>query len=195
MMQDLNRQIRIKGAIYGIVLGVIILALNLISYFIMVKLNTPKWVTAFSQPLFTNVLPIVAAALICFRLRKKIGGYWTLRQASSGIFAMFLTSYLIFFFGMLLYSKVIDPAMALNIENKIESVKAAIRKDQGVSQQHIDEETKGLRKDFNERENTSVLRSVQSFGIVIVLVFLASLIFAALFKNDPPAYVAPNKKQ
>ncbi|WP_198170151.1 DUF4199 domain-containing protein [Mucilaginibacter arboris] len=194
-MQDLNRQIRIKGAIYGIVLGVIILALNLISYFIMVKLNTPKWVTAFSQPLFTNVLPIVAAALICFRLRKKIGGYWTLRQASSGIFAMFLTSYLIFFFGMLLYSKVIDPAMALNIENKIESVKAAIRKDQGVSQQHIDEETKGLRKDFNERENTSVLRSVQSFGIVIVLVFLASLIFAALFKNDPPAYVAPNKKQ
>ena len=194
-MQDLNRQIRIKGAIYGIGLGVIILALNLISYFVMVKLTTPKWVTVFSQPLFTNVFPIVAAVLICLRLRKKIGGYWTLRQASSGIFAMFLTSYLIFFCGIFLYAHVIDPAMELNIENKIESVKAAIRNDQGVSQQHINEETKGLREDFNDRQNTSTLRSVQSFGIVIVLVFLASLIFGALFKNDEPKYIASGKKQ
>ncbi len=194
-MQDLNRRIRIKGAKYGAVLGVIILSLHLISYFSMVKTSTPLWVTAFSPLIFTNLLPIVAAILLCLRLRQRIGGYWELRQAASGIFVMFLTSYLIFFFGFLLFSKVIEPKTDINLENKIESVKAAIRKGQNVSKQHINEETKGLRKDFNERQNSGVLGFVQSFGIVVVLLFLASLIFGALFKNDPPVYVPTNKKQ
>ncbi len=194
-MQDLNRQIRIKGAQYGAVLGAVILALNLFSYFLMTKVSTPLWVTAFSPLIFTNLLPIVAAILLCLRLREKIGGYWELRQASSGIFVMFLTSYLIFFFGFLLFSKVIEPATDINLQNKIESVKAAIRQNQGTSQQHINEETKGLRKDFNDRQKSGVLGFVQSFGIVVVLLFLASLIFGALFKNDPPQYIKVSKKQ
>lgn len=192
-MQDLDRQIRIKGATYGAVLGVVILALHIISYLLMVKVSTPFWVTAFSPLLFTNVLPIVAAVLLCLKLRQKIGGYWHLRQAASGIFVMFLTSYLIFFFGFLLFSKVIEPATDLNLENKIESTKAAIRQQQGVSLQHIREETKGLRKDFNSRQNSGVLGFVESFGIVVVLLFIASLIFGALFKNEPLVYAASNK--
>jgi len=194
-MQDLNRQIRIKGAQYGAVLGAVILALHLFSHFLMTKVSTPLWVTAFSPLIFTNLLPIVAAILLCLRLREKIGGYWELRQASSGIFVMFLTSYLIFFFGFLLFSKVIEPATDINLQNKIESVKAAIRQNQGTSQQHINEETKGLRKDFNDRQKSGVLGFVQSFGIVVVLLFLASLIFGALFKNDPPQYIKVSKKQ
>lgn len=195
-MQDLNRQIRIKGAMYGAFLGISILLLHVISYFIMAKLSMPNWVTAFSPLLFTNVFPIIAAVLLCLRLRNKIGGYWQLRQAASGIFAMFLTSYLVFFFGMLLFSKVIEPNMELNIENKIEAVKTAIRRDQHETQQHIDQEVKELRADYNKRHNSGVWGFVQSFGIVVVLLFLASLIFGALFKNDPPVYATTaGKKQ
>lgn len=193
-MQDLNRQIRIQGAIYGAVLGVIILVLHISSYLIMVKVSTPLWVTAFSPLIFTNVLPIIAAVLLCLKLREKIGGYWDLRQAASGIFVMFLVSYLIFFFGFLLFSKVIEPATDVNLENKIEVTKAAIRKGQNVSQQHINEETKGLRKDFNDRQNSGIWGFVQSFGIVVVLLFLASLIFGALFKNESLQPV-PNKEK
>ena len=192
-MQDLNRQIRIQGAIYGGVLGVLILVLHIASYLVMVKVSTPLWVTAFSPLIFTNVLPIIAAVLLCLNLREKIGGYWHFRQAASGIFVMFLVSYLIFFFGFLLFSKVIEPATDLNLENKIEATKAAIRQQQGVSLQHIQEETKGLRKDFTDRLNSGVWGFVQSFGIVVVLLFLASMIFGALFKNDPPVYAPSNK--
>ncbi len=194
-MQDLNRQIRIKGVKYGAVLGVIILVLHLISYFLMVKVSTPLWITAFSPLIFTNIFPIVAAVFLCLRLRKKIGYHWDLRQAASGIFVMFLTSYFIFFFGFLLFSKVIEPATDINLQNKIESVKAAIRKGQGISMQHISEETKALRKDYNDRQNSGFWGFVQSFGIVVLLLFLASLIFGALFKNEPPVYVAADKKQ
>jgi hypothetical protein len=194
-MQNLNRRIRIQGAIYGVVLGMIILVLHIASYLIMVKVNTPLWVTAFSPLIFTNVLPILAAIILCLKLREKIGGYWHLRQAASGIFVMFLVSYLLFFFGFLLFSKVIEPATDLNLENKIEATKAAIRKDQGVSLQHIEQETKGLRKDFNDRQNSGVWGFIQSFGIVVVLLFLASLIFGALFKNETPAYASTDKKQ
>ena len=191
-MQDLNRQIRVKGAMYGGVLGVVILVLHIASYLVMVKVSTPLWVTAFSPLIFTNVLPIIAAVLLCLNLREKIGGYWHFRQAASGIFVMFLVSYLIFFFGFLLFSKVIEPATDLNLENKIEATKAAIRKEQGVSLQHIEQETKTLRKDYTDRQNSGVLGFVQSFGIVVVLLFLASMIFGALFKNDPPVYTASN---
>ena len=192
-MQDLNRQIRVKGAMYGGVLGVLILVLHIASYLVMVKVSTPLWVTAFSPLIFTNVLPIIAAVLLCLNLREKIGGYWHFRQAASGIFVMFLVSYLIFFFGFLLFSKVIEPATDLNLENKIEATKAAIRKEQGISLEHIEQETKTLRKDYTDRQNSGVLGFVQSFGIVVVLLFLASMIFGALFKNDPPVYTASNK--
>ncbi len=194
-MQDLNRQIRIKGAQYGAVLGVSIFLLHLFSYFLMTKVSTPLWVTAFSPLIFTNLIPIVIAILFCLRLRNKIGGFWTLRQASSGIFVMFFTSYLIFFFSMILYSKVIDPAMELNIQNKIEAVKAAIRSNQNTSRQHINEETAALRKDYNERQKSGAWGYVQSFGIVVLLVFLASLIFGALFKNESLVQVSAEKKQ
>ena len=194
-MQDLNRQIRVQGAIYGGILGVIILALHIASYLVMVKVSTPLWVTAFSPLIFTNVLPIIAAVLLCLKLREKIGGYWHLRQAASGIFVMFLVSYLIFFFGFLLFSKVIEPATDLNLETKIEATKAAIRKEQGVSLQHIEQETKGLRKDYNDRQNSGVWGFVQSFGIVVVLLFLASLIFGALFKNESLQPNPTNKTQ
>lgn len=193
-MQDLNRQIRIKAAIYGIFLGIIILGLHLLSYFVMVKISTPLWVTAFSPLLFTNLLPIVIAILFCWRLRAKVGGYLTLRQAASGIFVMFLISYLLFFFSLILYSRVIDPQYEINIQNKIESVKAAIRHDQHVSQQHINEEIKGLRNDYNVRQKSGVWGFIQSFGIVVVLLFLASLIFGALFKNEEMVHVDPQKK-
>lgn len=194
-MQESNRRIRIKATIYGIFLGIIILALHLLSYVVMVKISTPLWVTAFSPLLFTNIIPIVAAILFCLRLRKKIGGYWHLRQAASGIFVMFLVSYLLFFFSLILYSKVIDPNYELNIENKIESVKTAIRVDQHVSRQHINEEIKGLRRDYNIRQNSGVLGFVQSFGIVVVLLFLASLIFGALFKNEQMVPLQSAEKQ
>lgn len=194
-MQDLNRKIRIQGAIYGAELGVIILVLHIASYLIMVKVSTPLWVTAFSPLIFTNILPIIAAVLLCLKLREKIGSYWHLRQAASGIFVMFLVSYLIFFFGFLLFSKVIEPATDLNLENKIEATKAAIRKGQSVSQQYINEETKGLRKDFNDRQNSGVWGFVQSFGIVVLLLFLTSLIFGALFKNESLQPNPINEKQ
>lgn len=194
-MQDLNRQIRTKGAQYGSLLGVSVFLLHLFSYFLMTKVSTPLWVTAFSPLIFTNLVPIIIAILFCLRLREKIGGYWTLRQAASGIFVMFFTSYLIFFFSMILYSKVIDPAMELNIQNKIEVVKAAIRSNQNTSQQHIKEETAALRKDYNERQKSGAWAYVQSFGIVVLLLFLASLIFAALFKNESLVYVSAEKRQ
>ena len=194
-MQDLNRKIRIKGIQYGVVLGVSIFLLNLFSYFLMTKVNTPLWMTAFSPLIFTNLLPIVIAILLCLHLREKIGGYWTLRQAASGVFMMFFTSYIIFFFSMIVYSKVIDPAMGFNIENKIEAVKAAIRRNQNTSGQHIREETAALRKDFNERQQSGAWGYVQSFGIVVLLLFLASLIFGALFKNEELVRVSSNKNQ
>lgn len=194
-MQELNRKIRIKGAQYGAILGASIFLLNLFSYFLMTKVSTPLWMTAFSPLIFTNILPIVIAILLCLRLREKIGGYWTLRQAASGVFMMFFTSYFLFFFSMILYSKVIDPAMGVNIENKIEVVKAAIRRNQQTSEQHIHEETTALRKDFNERQKSGTWGYVQSFGIVVLLLFLASLIFGALFKNEEIISVPSNKKQ
>ncbi|RYE11867.1 MAG: DUF4199 family protein [Sphingobacteriaceae bacterium] len=194
-MHDLNRKIRLKGLQYGAVLGVSIFLLNLFSYFLMTKISTPLWMTAFSPLIFTNILPIVIAILLCLRLREKIGGYWTLRQAASGVFMMFFTSYFIFFFSMILYSKVIDPAMGVNIENKIEVVKAAIRRNQQTSEQHINEETAALRKDFNERQKSGTWGYVQSFGIVVLLLFLASLIFGALFKNEEIVSIPSDKKQ
>ena len=194
-MDKSKRAIRLKGAKYGIFLGVIILVLHLLSYFVMVKLTTPLWVTAFSPLIFTNILPIIAALIFCLRLRKQIGGYWDLRQAASGIFVMFMVSYLLFFFSLILYSRVIDPQYEINIQNKIESVKAAIRHDQHVSQQHIDDEIKGLHNDYVVRQQSGVWGFVQSFGIVVVLLFLASLIFGALLKNEEHISYSPQKSK
>jgi hypothetical protein len=88
-VDNVDKQLRKDAIIKGLMLGFTVLALSIFSfYFITALTKTMSFIVA-GPYIFAVVLPITATALFCFSMRKKIGGYWTFRQAVTGIFLMF----------------------------------------------------------------------------------------------------------
>jgi hypothetical protein len=186
-MDTLEQKIRETFIKNGLLLGVILLALSIFSfYFITVISNSPVLFVA-APIVFTLVIPIIVVVVICFQGRKKIGGYWTFRQATTGIFIMFLIGYFIQIAGRdLIFAKLIEPHMVEKTEAAFMNASAAIKKQPGVNQKQIDQNVVDIRKSFEDQKNVTIGKNIQDILISIIFIFVLALIFAALFKRDPP---------
>src|SRR4051794_29071294 len=102
----------------GLILGLILLAFNIISFYLITTvLKSPLGVIGVPY-LFSIILPIPFAIVSCYNLRVLMGASWDFRIATSGIFIMFLTAYLVIFIGRdLIFAKAIEPQMNKKIEN------------------------------------------------------------------------------
>src|ERR1700733_7050051 len=103
---------RIKGIFlkYGIALGFILLALGIFSYYLITRVTTSPVLFVAIPIFFSLFIPIFLTVFFCFNGRKKLGGYWTFKQATTGIFIMFLVAYLIQFIGKdIVFNKFIEP--------------------------------------------------------------------------------------
>lgn len=189
-MNELENKIRINGVKFGLVLGVIVTVLSLISYYFVISTQSPALFVA--APIFFSVfIPIFCVVFLCFTARKSIGGYWSFKQATTGIFVMFLVAYLIQFIAKdIVFDKVIEPTSSQKTALAAINAKQKIMQEKGMSSQAIDQETGKLKKDLQQISHTTIGGTIQGFVISILFVFLFALIFAALFKRDP-VYAKP----
>src|SRR6202007_1862689 len=134
LMNDIDQQIRINGIKKGVFLGVIITALSIISYYFVTSGNQSPVLFVAAPVFFSIFLPIFAVVFFCFDSRKKIGGYWTFRQATTGIFIMFLIAY-IFQFAVrdVAFNRFIEPNSVQKTQAAAISAKAAIMKQRHAS--------------------------------------------------------------
>src|SRR5579871_5515085 len=95
-MSQLENTIRRVSAIKGLLLGAVLLAVSILSYYVLVYYATQNaWLIIFSTVIFSVVIPIIVVLIFCFDLRKSVGGYWTFKQAVTGIFIMLAVNYVI----------------------------------------------------------------------------------------------------
>src|SRR5437868_4607436 len=112
MSVELDKTIKKQGLIRGLILGSVLTAIGIAYFYLTIGIPSPVLI-AVNLVLFPYILPIVAAAFLCFNLRRKIGGFWTLRQAVTGIFIMFAISYITeFILQDQVFVKVIEPNTA-----------------------------------------------------------------------------------
>lgn len=184
-----DKDLKVEAIKNGLGLGLIMVVLGLVSAYLIMN-STSIW-AIFLYPVCLNIiLPIVIAVFFSKDLRKKIGGYWNFRRATSGIFIMFLTSYLISSVVNVAYVKLVEPDMQAKIQTSITDATTKMMEKQGVDKAKIDEVIKQKDEEFKKKNSGTVMQSAQGYLIGVLFVFVFALIFGAIFKKEPPLFVS-----
>lgn len=180
-----------KNALYsGLALGIVMFVLGLVVFYIIVA-STSIWVISLVPMLVSVVAPILIAIVMSLDLRKKAGGYWTLKQATTGIFIMFIMAYAVNTVARdVIFAKLVEPEMFQKTETAIVNATTGMMEKAGAEQTAIDAKVQSLHKSFDEQKNISVAKTIMGIGTTVILMFVLALIFAAFLKKEPPLFNA-----
>jgi hypothetical protein len=185
-------EIKKKGFIKGLFLGVIVAAMHIASFYYMTG-------TVDSHPLlvlpgsfvFTIVIPLIVIILFILNIRKSIGGYWSFRQAVTAIFIMLFTTYVLLTIGRdILFVKLVEPHMVQKIGAVM--IESRSRKDQldGMSPAQVAKDLVVTKSNFNIPANVNTWDVIESnLPENIILTFVLAVIFTAIFKKDRPQLI------
>lgn len=186
-MKNLDTQIRKIAFSNGITLGIIALALGIFSFYFMTQMTTSFWMVVLVGPvLFSILIPIVITILYCVDFRKKIGGYWTFKQALSGIFLMLLVAYIVSAIGNnLIFAKLVEPNMVEKMQSAIMNSTRSMMEQSGTDQSTIDSKIADMQKTFDDQKNITVGKTIMRQCVALVVIVILALIFGAIFKRNP----------
>jgi|GEM_PF-768649 len=183
---NIDKQLRTNAIIKGIILGVILLASSIFSYYLITSLTKTSWLIIAGPYFFSILIPIILIALFCVNMRKKQGGYWGFKASVTAIFIMFMVCYAILTIGRdLVFAKLIEPDMAQKTQAVMLNVKAEQLKIGGASQTEINSQITELKKEF-AAASPGGLSIVQDYVTNIIFLFAIAVVFAAIFKKEPP---------
>jgi hypothetical protein len=189
-MTQLESTIRRASSIRGLILGVVLLAVSILSFYVLTSdTGNNAWLIVFSPIIFSVFIPILIVLVFCFNLRKNIGGYWTFRQAVTGIFIMFVLSYAIQVIGRdVVFSRVIEPDMVIKTQTAMLKATTTMLKKSGANQATIDQKKADIQKQLTEEKNITVGSIIQGYVITLIFLFVFAVIFGAILKKNPPEY-------
>jgi hypothetical protein len=188
-MNDVEQRIRMHFIKNGLLLGAVLLTLSILSFYFITEINKSPVLFVAAPIIFSLVIPIITVVMFCLYGRKKIGGYWTFKQATTGIFIMFFIAYLIQTAGRdLIFAKIIEPHMIDKTEAAFINASSAIKRQPGVDQKQMDKNIADIKKNFADQKNITTGKIVQGIAVSIIFIFVLALIFGALFKRETPLY-------
>lgn len=178
-----------KNALYnGLALGAALFVLGTIVYYILIG-TTSMWVITIVPTIISVIIPILLAVFMSLDLRKKMGGYWSFKQATTGIFIMFIVAYALNTIARdLIFAKFVEPDMIKKTEAAVLNSTQTMLEKSGVDQATIDRKIADAQKQFDEQEHLSIGKILSGIGTTIILIFVVSLLFGAMFKKDPPLF-------
>jgi len=187
MSAQLEKTIKIQGLIKGLILGAVLAVVSIIYFYFMVSIASAVAITV-GAILFTYIFPIAIAAMFCINLRNKVGGYWTMRQAATGIFIMFFISNLtIFILRDQIFANTIEPQMAQKTKTAMVTALNKLKESTAKPEEkkEADAKIQEMEKSFQTGKSVTIGQQIQSLGISIIFLFVLSIIFAAFFKREP----------
>ncbi|MBK1439285.1 DUF4199 domain-containing protein [Parapedobacter sp. ISTM3] len=174
------RKIAVNNALIWAAINVII--------FLLVYYASPA---TLASPVFGFISIAVGIGLAVYftlDLRKKIGGYWSFREALGNIFLMFFVQVVIYTLFTTAFAKWIEPDYANMMReaslNATTRMAEAFSSDQEVIDKMIEEAEKSIEKQVNP----SLVDLIQGLAIAAIVYFIGALIFAAIFKRNPPIF-------
>lgn len=183
-----KKRLRTLGITFGLLLGVALALLNIASFYIMLSATSVVLISAVPF-IFSVLLPILLVVVLCFNFRKKIGGFWTLREAATGIFIMFFTAFVVLFILRdQLFAKVIEPHMIEKTQLAMTNSVSKFLKESKTSQDVINKKLNEIQQEFEAQKDVTIGKQIQGVGISIIFMFVLAIIFAAFFKKEVQVY-------
>lgn len=179
------KEIRKDALQNGLILGGVLLLLDIIALYVLA--NSESILVVFLSYLFGYlIIPITAAVILIKRLREKIGGFWNLRQATSGIFIVFISAYLISSAGSFVFIKYIYPEITLKAKDNLVGLTSDFLNKLNADPDKIDEMVENIELQFESIGQNSVGSIISNLLSSIIILFITALIFAAIFKRERP---------
>lgn len=123
-------------------------------------------------------------------LRKEIGGFWTFKQAFSGILLMAIVANLsagIFNFA---YYKVVEPDAAEKVMGYVTEGVTKTMESFGANEEQIDKAVRDSEASIKSQYDPTIWELAKTQAIGICVAVILSLIFAAIFKKERPVFLS-----
>lgn len=185
-METLEQKIRKNALNSGLLFGLICLVLGIFTFYFITSMVTSIWLVISGPVIFSILLPIVILIFFCIDLRKKIGGFWNFKQATTGVFIMLFVTWVISSVGTnLIFAKFIEPDMTQKTQIAVMNASISMMEKSNVDQAKIDDQRDAMQKKFDEQKNPTIGKMIEGWAIAIIFIFVFALIFGAIFKRSP----------
>lgn len=180
-IQDLSKLALRGGLFIGAIYVVVLIVLQIVDPVILF--------TNSLIGILMTIIPIVLLVVIGLDTRKKIGGYWTYKQAFQCLIIMSFFLVLLTQIYNFILIKYYDPTLIVKIKDAlVESISSKLSKF-GMDQDAIDAAVKKSTTSIEEKMQPNFKNLVINFGISFLWYGVVSLIVAAIIKKVRPLYV------
>ena len=184
---ETTEQLEINPKKLALTNGLIWAAIN-IALFLLVYYAKPDLMGSFAYAGISIAIGLGLAIYFCIDIRKKIGGYWSFKEALGSIFILFFTQALIVLFFTTIFGKFIEPSYPAKIkEIALKSTQTMMEK-MGMDQEKVDEEVQKLDVSLEKSLNPGVKDLLKTIATSAIMYFIGALIFAAIFKRERPMF-------
>ncbi len=172
-----------SAATNGLILGVLSFVLSLMVYYV-----SPSSMGSTSFGLGMIVLSLVLYVVFTIDLRKKIGGFWSFKEALKGIFLMMFIAGLVDALLKGVFYKFIEPDAYAKISGYVIDNLNHTYENMGMSQDQIDPIIEKVKESLKGQFNPGIVDFLKTLGILAIIEFICALIFAAIFKKEQPMF-------
>ena len=185
-LENLNKAASTNGVIIGILSTVI----GVVTYYVF-----PSLLGSMSFGIGTLVVSLLIYVFFTIDLRKKIGGFWTFKEALKGIFLMSFIAGLIYSLANVVFYKFIEPGAFEKIAGFMESGMSQTFENMGMEQEKIDEAVAKQIEGIKAQYDPTFAQFFKNLGIAVIIQFVMSLIFAAIFKKESPVFASTTEEE
>jgi len=173
---------------YGLIWTVINIAVFLFVYYVV-----PQFMGTWKHSVIQFIVGIGLAIYFTLEIRKRIGGYWSFSEALKTIFILFIIPTILLYFFSIAFGKWIEPSYPATITeislNMTTELYENFTDDQEVIDQAILETEEALKKQFDP----TFMDMVKSVLFSVLIYFVGSMIWAAIFKKERPVFYSPEE--
>lgn len=185
-MENLDKAVRYQGALRGLLFGGLMLLIDIAKlWYLAYAAGSPLVTFIVLYPVYYIIL-FAASLLFINSLRIKIGRYWSLKQAISGIFIMLFITGIIWNNGLNLFSSKIAPLMAEKAHVELVEARKKAMESSKLAPEKVKTEVVQMDEAFAAGKQFSVANFFKSLLVSAILVFAVSALLGALFKREKP---------
>jgi hypothetical protein len=170
----------------GVILGILSVALQIIIYY-----AAPSIIGSFTFSIVLTIFSLLIYIFFTIDLKKKIGGFWSFKEALKGIFIMSLVGNALSSVVNFAFFKFIETDAFEKLAPTIEQQAVANLEKFGVTDQKaIDAAVEQALAQVKSIYQPDLKSFAISFATIIIVGFIMSLIFAAIFKKEQPMFAS-----
>jgi len=185
-LQNLNK----AASTNGIIIGILSTAIGVVTFYMF-----PSLLGSISFGIGSLVVSLVIYIFFSLDLRKKIGGFWNFREALKGIFLMAFVAGLLYSVANFAFYKFVEPNAYDKIAGYMETGMTKTLEGMGMDQDQIDEAISKQSEGIKAQYDPTPMQFLKNLGIAVIVQFVMSLIFAAIFKKEEPVFASTEEEE